>query len=97
MPCGPGLLIRLINALETISDGAQLVFVLVPSVALVTQWNNVISAQLPSVQIRPLSGADGVDRWRDQGIWDEVLKDIRVVICTYQVLLYVDSDQSSML
>ena len=59
-----------------------------PTVALAAQWNNVISAQLPSVQTRFLSGADGVDRWQDQWIWDEVLKDIRVVICTYQVRLF---------
>lgn len=65
----------------------QFIFVLVPTVALAAQWNNVISAQLPSVQVRFLSGADGVDRWRDQWIWDEVLANVRVVVCTYQILL----------
>lgn len=67
----------------------QLVFVLVPTVALACQWYEVIKDQLPAVreQTRFLSGADGVERWRDQWIWDEVLKDIRVVVCTYQILL----------
>lgn len=63
----------------------QSIFVLVPTVALAAQWNDVISAQLPSVQVRFLSGSDGVDRWQDQWIWDEVLSNVRVVVCTYQV------------
>ena len=72
----------------------QFIFVLVPTVALAAQWNNVIAAQLPSVQVKFLSGADGVDRWRDQWIWDEVLSNVRVVVCTYQVriLLFTHSD-----
>ncbi len=45
----------------------------------------MISAQLPTIQSRFLSGADGVDRWSDQWIWDEFLHEVRVVICTYQV------------
>ena len=58
---------------------------LVPTVALAGQWYKVVHDQLRNVQIRFLSGADGVERWRDQWIWDEVLKDVRVIICTYQV------------
>lgn len=66
----------------------QFIFVLVPTVALAAQWNSVIAAQLPSVQVKFLSGADGVDRWRDQWIWDEALSNVRVVVCTYQVRIF---------
>jgi hypothetical protein len=39
------------------------------------------------VQIKFLSGADGVDRWTEQSLWDGVLKNVRVVVSTYQILL----------
>lgn len=45
----------------------------------------MISAQLPAIQSRFLSGADGVDHWSEQWIWDEFLQEVRVVVCTYQV------------
>ena len=41
---------------------------------------------MPAVQVRFLSGADGVERWHDQWIWDEVLKDVRVLVCAYKIL-----------
>lgn len=34
-----------------------------------------------------LSGADGVDRWTDQKLWDLVLANVKVVVSTYQILL----------
>ena len=32
-----------------------------------------------------LSGADGVDFWTEQWIWDDVLKGIDIVVSTHQV------------
>ncbi len=34
-----------------------------------------------------LSGADNVDTWSDNRIWDDYLNNVRVVVSTYQVLL----------
>ncbi|KAL8797188.1 MAG: hypothetical protein Q9195_000655 [Heterodermia aff. obscurata] len=72
--------------LEMLEESKKLIFVLVPTVALAAQWYNVVSAQLPAISVRFLSGADGVDRWGDKWIWDEFLQGVRVVVCTYQVL-----------
>jgi ERCC4-related helicase len=38
------------------------------------------------VQIKFLSGADGVDRWTEQRLWDSILSNVRVVVSTYQIL-----------
>ncbi len=63
----------------------QLVWFLAPTVALANQQHDVISTQLPAFQTRFLSGADGVDRWSEQQIWDEVLAGIKIVVSTHQV------------
>ena len=55
--------------------------------SLAAQWYDVVSAQLPYIQTKFLSGADGVDRWRDQCTWDDCLQDVRIIVCTYQILL----------
>ncbi|KAL8928886.1 MAG: hypothetical protein Q9208_001664 [Pyrenodesmia sp. 3 TL-2023] len=65
----------------------KLVWFLAPHVELATQQAKVIAAQIPSVQTRLLVGADGVEHWGEQWIWDEILLGIRVVISTHQVLL----------
>lgn len=46
-----------------------------------------LSTQLPAFQARVLSGADNVELWTKQRIWDDVLKGIDIVISTHQVLL----------
>lgn len=38
------------------------------------------------MQIKFLSGADGVDRWTEQSLWDSILSNVRVVVSTYQIL-----------
>jgi ERCC4-related helicase len=38
------------------------------------------------VQIKFLSGADGVDRWTEQTLWDSILSNVDVVVSTYQIL-----------
>ena len=55
--------------------------------ALAEQQYNVLSIQLPSFQSRLLSGNDGIDRWSEQSIWDDALRNINIVVCTHQVLL----------
>ncbi|KAL8774370.1 MAG: hypothetical protein Q9209_001121 [Squamulea sp. 1 TL-2023] len=65
----------------------KLIWFLAPHVALADQQAKAIADQIPSVQTRLLRGADGVDHWSEQWIWDEVLKDIKIVISTYQILL----------
>lgn len=55
--------------------------------ALCEQQYKVLSLQLPSVQIRFLSGADKPELWKDQALWDAVLKNIRIVVSTHDVLL----------
>ncbi len=58
-----------------------------PTVALTRQQHAAISQQLPAFQTRMLSGADSVDRWSTQSLWDNILLNIRIVVSTPQVLL----------
>ncbi|KAK6955944.1 hypothetical protein Daesc_003591 [Daldinia eschscholtzii] len=44
-------------------------------------------SQIPAVQIKTLVGADGVETWSDVRIWDDYLRNVRIVVSTYQVLL----------
>src|SRR3954465_672399 len=64
----------------------QRVWFLVPTVALADQQRDVLTTQIPNLKSRLLCGADGVDTWTNQQIWDEVLYEIRVVVSTYQIL-----------
>lgn len=34
-----------------------------------------------------LRGDDGVDRWTEQSLWDAILKNVKIMVSTYQVLL----------
>ena len=47
----------------------------------------MLEAALPAYQHRLLSGNDDVDKWTEQRLWDAVLKNIRIVVSTPQVLL----------
>jgi len=47
----------------------------------------ILLSQLSAVQVKFLSGADGVERWTKQSLWDGVLGNVRVVVSTYQILL----------
>ncbi|KAF2803659.1 P-loop containing nucleoside triphosphate hydrolase protein [Mytilinidion resinicola] len=73
-------------ALET-SDPDQMVWFLAPTKALCHQQYNVFCSRLPGFGVRFLSGEDDVDRWTDQSIWDDVLKNVKIVISTHAVLL----------
>jgi nicotinic acid mononucleotide adenylyltransferase len=44
-------------------------------------------SQITSVQVKFLSGADNIERWTNQIHWDDVLKNVRIVVSPYQILL----------
>lgn len=69
------------------SPPGKLVWLCVPTVALAIQQHKALSTQLPAFQARVLSGADNVEFWTEQWIWDDVLKGIDIVVSTHQVLL----------
>lgn len=58
-----------------------------PTVALCEQQAKVLRSQIPSVQIKFLSGADGIDTWTDTRTWDDYLRGAHIVVSTHQVLL----------
>lgn len=64
----------------------ELVWFLAPTVALVMQQHDVIAAHIPSAKTRTMTGQDNVDTWTSQTIWNNVLKDVRVVCSTHAVL-----------
>ncbi|ORY11643.1 dicer-like protein 2 [Clohesyomyces aquaticus] len=66
----------------------QLVWFLVPTVALCNQQHRVFQEHLQAYGVRALSGSDiEGEHWTDQNTWDSVLENIRVVLSTHQVLL----------
>ncbi|KAK0104085.1 Dicer-like protein 2 [Cadophora gregata f. sp. sojae] len=77
---------RMQHELERIPSH-QIIWFLAPTVTLCEQQYNYISTQIAQVQSRFLSGADNVDRWSEQKQWDAILKNVRIVISTYQILL----------
>ena len=71
-----------------LADGScEIVWFLCPTIALTDQQLVVLKSQLPSFQVRVLSGNDRVDRWSEQQIWDEALRNINIIVSTSQVLL----------
>lgn len=64
----------------------ELVWFLAPTVALCDQQHDVIASQIPSAKTRVLTGRDNVDRWTEQAVWNNALKDIRVVCSTHAIL-----------
>jgi len=64
----------------------QFIWFLAPTVALCLQQYDYIRSYLPAVTARLLIGADSVDRWSEQRIWDAVLDKTSVVVSTPAVL-----------
>jgi RecG-like helicase len=62
------------------------VWFLAPTVALCTQQYDYLRSFLPAAGTRLLIGADNVDRWSEQRIWDAILKEIQIVVSTHAVL-----------
>lgn len=63
-----------------------MVWFLAPTVDLASQQYDVLCAQIPVVKSRFICGADNVDAWSDQETWDDVLRNIRIVVSTFQIL-----------
>lgn len=47
----------------------------------------MLKSQIRAVQIKILFGEDGIETWSDVATWNKFLKNVRVVVSTYQVLL----------
>jgi ERCC4-related helicase len=62
------------------------VWFLAPTVALCTQQHDYLRSYLPAVKTQLLTGADNVDRWSEQRIWNSVLEGARIVVSTHAVL-----------
>ena len=45
-----------------------------------------MALSLSEYEQRFLCGADGVDKWTTQPVWDAVLHNVRIVICTPAIL-----------
>lgn len=57
-----------------------------PNKALSEQQYNVLQQRLPAYHVRLLTGADKVDKWTDQTLWDAFLAGVHVVVGTPAVL-----------
>lgn len=64
-----------------------MIWFLAPTVLLAAQHYEYLNSHISSVLVRFLSGADNVDRWTEQRQWDAILKDVKIVVATYQILL----------
>lgn len=64
----------------------QIIWFLAPTVALCSQQFDVIRLQAAAASMKLLTGKDNVDTW-SASIWDIILRDVRIVVSTYQVLL----------
>ncbi|TAQ90330.1 hypothetical protein B7494_g1341 [Chlorociboria aeruginascens] len=65
----------------------QFIWFLAPTISLCSQQYEYIKSQITAVQTKFLSGNDGVERWTHKSLWDVVLKDVKIVVSTYQILL----------
>ena len=68
------------------ADCKQLIFFLAPSRTLAEQQFKALNSELSAYGIRLLTGADGVEKWTDQRLWDAVLTNVKVVVATPAVL-----------
>lgn len=72
---------------KSFTDIPQFIWFLAPTVSLCAQQFDYLQSQITSVPMKYLSGADGVDRWTEQSLWNAVLHGCKVVVSTYQILL----------
>ncbi|KAI2642218.1 RNase3 domain-containing protein [Xylaria nigripes] len=64
----------------------KITWFLAPTVALCEQQYRVIKSQTGAAQVKFVKGTDNVHTWSSTRIWDEFLKNARVVVSTYQIL-----------
>ncbi|RYO74189.1 hypothetical protein DL764_010943 [Monosporascus ibericus] len=68
-----------IQAELEMSGPEKLIWFLAPTVALCVQQVEVLNAQIRSVQIKLLSGGDNYDAWSEPRIWEDFLRNVRIV------------------
>jgi RecG-like helicase len=59
------------------------VWVLAPTAMLCTQQYDYLRSFLPAARTRLLIGAENVDRWSEQRIWDAMLEEIQIDVSTH--------------
>ncbi|CAJ2511602.1 Uu.00g072270.m01.CDS01 [Anthostomella pinea] len=97
------IIVTSICIFATYTDVEEIVWFLAPTVALCEQQLRVLQSQIPAAQMKSLSGKDGVDTWSETRIWDDYLKNVHIVVSTYQILLdavshaFVRLDQLSLI
>lgn len=64
----------------------QIIWFLAGKVELCKQQYRVIKSQISWVDVKLLTGEDNVDAWSTQAVWDAVLRDVRIVVSTDEVL-----------
>ncbi|USP80964.1 hypothetical protein yc1106_08238 [Curvularia clavata] len=65
----------------------KIVWFLAPTVALCEQQYEVFQSNLPGYIHLLLCGRDDVELWTTQNTWDRVLRNVRIVLSTHQILL----------
>ena len=68
------------------SGDSKLVWFMTPNKALSEQQHLVVQQHLPAYHIRCLTGADDVDKWTEQRVWDAFLTGVHMVVGTPAVL-----------
>ncbi|RYP59407.1 hypothetical protein DL769_008552 [Monosporascus sp. CRB-8-3] len=71
-----------IQAELDMSGPEKLIWFLAPTVALCVQQFEVLKAQIRSVQIKLLSGGDNYDAWSEPHVWEDFLRNVRIVRLT---------------
>ncbi|KAK8133922.1 RNase3 domain-containing protein [Apiospora sp. TS-2023a] len=77
--------LRIQAELERTPPG-KVIWFLAPTIVLCEQQYGTIKSQIPSAQVKMLTGNDNVDAWSDPSIWNAFLQNVNVVVSTYQVL-----------
>ncbi|KAK7748032.1 Dicer-like protein 2 [Cytospora paraplurivora] len=78
-------ILRIRAELETMASD-QVIWFLAPTKPLCAQQFGVIKTQIPSVQIKMITGANNVDNW-SKSTWEGALINVNVVVSPHQVLL----------
>ena len=68
------------------APGEELVWFLAPTAALCTQQYSVIEKQIWDVYIKRLVDADNCHTSTEPRIWNDLLRNVRVVVSTHQIL-----------
>ncbi|KAK8039234.1 RNase3 domain-containing protein [Apiospora rasikravindrae] len=62
----------------TDSSCIQVIWFLAPTITLCQQQYETIKSQIPSAQVKVLTGNDNVDAWSDPSIWNAFLQNVNV-------------------